>query len=240
MAKISNFDTDFYGMNQFKNIMESQGIVTKDNVKTFLKESVEKMAEDTNGDLTPFLNFNNGLSLVLTNETLDDGETSGIFASIRETGSHFMVREWTEVGKGRFVDTDDVDDNYDALSDEMYNKVIEADPEEEDEPLVDRDETIYDSLPDFKGSFDSWKDSINSDGTVPVTDINLDKVDYKGSPSDAVIFTLKDDITDSDHDALDKHFTEFMPQDIVDWLLDKIYDYQVTGINNFAFIAKIK
>lgn len=239
MAKISNFDTDFYGMNQFKNIMESQGIVTKDDVKKFLCESVEKMAEDTNGDLTPYLNFNDGLSLVLTNESLENGET-GILASIRETGSHFMVREWTKVGKGRFVEADDVDDDFDILSDEMYGDVIKADPEEEDEPLVDREETIYDSLPDFKGSFDSWKDSINADGTVPVTDVNLGKVDSEGSPRDAVVFTLKDDITDSDHDSLDQLFTEFMPQVIADWLLDKVYDYQVTGKKDFAFIAKLK
>lgn len=248
MALFNNFNTDFYGMDRFKDIMEHGGNVDQETLRAFIEESVNSLADGVDGPM--FKNFGNGLAAVVSfesgfdnnNEKIlgDDGDA--ICVSVREVGSSPAVENWAVVGEPVTLTTDDEADNYKEASELIYAQIVDADPDEPNEEGTIRDETIFDSLPNMVEAFNTWKDNINNDGQIKVIDINLDKnvqlADGRTIPG--IVFTLDTDITESDHDELDEYFTHFMPDEIMKWTgyTNKYsFDYLVAGHRQFAFIV---
>lgn len=246
MAKFSNFDTDFYGMKQFKKLMESQGVVEVEDIRAFLKESVEQFADDKGDGEADYLDFNNGLALVVAYEPgfdsddpdlLVDSEGYALCVSIRETGSAHMIQNWVKISKEKELKQSDADNDYEDISEFLMSIVKNVQPEEKFDDTVDREETEFDSMEDFAESFETWKKAINEDGTITVEDCNLGKVMENNRVNNAVIFTLKEEITDGDSASLDEYLTSLMPESIQNFCENQKFDFVVTGMHDVAFVA---
>lgn len=254
MASFSDFDTDYYGMNRFQDIMNNGGNVDQERLRDFIKTSTEELA-DGGKDTIKHIDFGNGLSVVCAWEEAVGAPDDGSFVdggyqicvSVRETDSAPRVEEWTNIsGSVALTESDEADD-YKDVAEELYVQVMDADPETVDSGEQDREETVFDSLADFKGSFEEWKDAINTDldpdtnePFLKVLDMELGKHESSnGYVGDAVIFTVDDDLVDADIATLDEYFTQLMPQSIVDWLDENKLDfnYDIEDKNKIAFIV---
>lgn len=255
MALFSNFDSDYMGGDRFKDIMEKGGNVDVQSLKDFMKDSVEAMASEEDGSVH-YKNFGNGLAVVLAWEpgfdvndpnSLVDSNGYGICASVREFESSYMVEDWKLIGESISITQKDVDEGFENVAQILYDQVVEADPEEVDDGLQDRESTIFDSMEDFKGSFEKWQDAINSDvdkntgnPLLKVVDLSLGKHQARnGVVLDCVYFTVEEELVDADVMEIDEYLTQLMPQEIIDWLEkdDKDFDYDLEGSNKIAFMV---
>ena len=248
MVSFDNFDTDYSGMNRFNDIMQNGGNVDLKRLQDFIKDSVNELA-DTGIGAVKHIDFGNGLSVVVAWEEavgIPENEDNGAFVdggyqicvSVRETDSAPRVEEWNSLAGSVALTESDEADEYAEVAEELYVQVVDNDPETVDTEGEMRDETIYDEIDDLKGAVDEWIENINKDGTINVVDANLDKVTASnGATGDGIVFTIKDEITDSDASSLDELFTELMSQKIIDFVSHYDFDYVVVGKHEFAFVA---
>ena len=248
MASFDNFDTDYSGMDRFNDIMQNGGNVDLKRLQDFIKNAAIELAS-TGVGAVKHLDFGNGLSAVVaweeavgipendkTKPFVDGGYQ--ICVSVRETKSAPRVEEWHSLAGSVALTESDEENDYADVAEELYVQVMNSDPETTDVDGEMRDETVYDEIPDLKGAVDAWMKNINDDGTVTVTDANLQKVtDANGCTCDGIVFTLKDEITEADAVALDGLFTELQPREVIDLTLKHKFDYQVCGKHEFAFLV---
>lgn len=254
MASFSDFDTDYYGMNRFHDIMNNGGNVDVARLRDFISNSANELAEGGK-DTIKYINFGNGISVVCAWEKAvgapDDGHfVDGgyeICVSVRETESAPRVEEWNNISGSVALTESDEENGYDDVANELYVQVMDADPETQDSGLQDRSETIFDTLPDFKGTFEKWQDVVNNDidpetnkPFLTITDMELGKHEASnGSVGDAVIFTVTDNLVDADVATIDDYLTSLMPSELVDWIdNEKIdFDYDLEDNHRIAFCA---
>lgn len=254
MASFSDFDTDYYGMNRFQDIMNNGGNVDQERLRDFIKTSTEELA-DGGKDTIKHIDFGNGLSVVCAWEEAVGAPDDGSFVdggyqicvSVRETDSAPRVEEWTNIsGSVALTESDEADD-YKDVAEELYVQVLDADPETVDSGEQDREATIFDSLPDFKGAFEKWQDAVNSDTDTDLNDPPLHIQDMElgkhessnGEIGDAVFFRVEESIVDADMATIDEYLTGLMPQEIVDWLDQNSlnFNYDMKDEHTIAFLV---
>ena len=248
MASFDNFDTDYSGMDRFNDIMTNGGNVDQKRLQDFIKDSVNELA-DTGVGAVKHLDFGNGLSAVVAWEEavgIPEDEDNGAFVdggyqicvSVRETESAPRVEEWASLAGSVALTEDDEANDYADVAEELYVQIMDNDPETTDVDGEMRDETIFDELADLKGTVDAWMKNINDDGTVTVTDANLKKVTASnGITGDGLVFTLADEITDSDAASLDELFTELQPEEMIEFTSNHDFDYMVCGKHELALLV---
>lgn len=255
MASFSNFDTDYSGASRFQDIMNNGGNVDMNRLQDFISTSVIELA-DGGKDVIRHIEFGNGLSVVCAWEEATGAPDDGHFVdggyeicvSVRETESAPRIEEWANISGSVALTEEDEADNYKDVAEELYVQVMDADPETVDSGLQDREETVFDSLPDFKGTFEKWQDTINNDfdgieskePVLHVQDMELGKYEAaNGIVGDAVFFHVEESLVDADMASTDEYLTNLMPQDLVDWL-DKNelnFNYDLKDEHTIAFLV---
>lgn len=254
MASFSDFDTDYYGMNRFQDIMNNGGNVDQERLRDFIKTSTEELA-DGGKDTIKHIDFGNGLSVVCAWEEAVGAPDDGSFVdggyqicvSVRETDSAPRVEEWANIsGSVALTESDEADD-YKDVAEELYVQVMDADPETVDSGEQDREATVFDSLPDFKGTFEKWQDAVNSDTDTDLNDTPLHIQDMElgkhessnGEIGDAVFFRVEESIVDADMATIDEYLTSLMPQELVDWLDQNNlnFNYDMKDEHTIAFLV---
>lgn len=255
MTAFSDFDTDYYGMNRFHDIMQNGGNVDLQRLKDFISESVGQLA-DNGREEVKHIDFGNGFSVVVAWEPAvgapDDGKfVDGgyeICVSVRETGSAPRVEEWNNISGSVALTVDDEANGYADVAEELYVQIVDADPETVDSGEQIREETVFDSLPDFKGTFEKWQNNINNDfdgienkePILHVEDLELGKYESSnGIVGDCVYFVLRENLVDADIMEIDEYLTNLMPQEIVEWLDENNFDFNfgLEGRNKVAFLV---
>ena len=255
MASFSDFDTDYSGVSRFQDIMNNGGNVDQERLRDFISRSAGELA-DGGKDTITHIDFGNGLSVVCAWEestgTPDDGHfVDGgyeICVSVRETESAPRVDEWKNISGSVALTEDDEINEYKDVAEELYVQVMDADPETVDSGLQDREETIFDSMDNFKETFEFWQDRINNDfdgienkePVLYVEDMELVKYEStNGTISDCVFFKVRESLVDADMASTDEYLTSLMPQELVDWLDEKELDfnYDLKDEHTIAFIV---
>lgn len=244
MDTFDNFDTDYSGMNRFKDIMEHGGNIDMDRLKDFIKNSVNELADEGQGAVK-HLEFGNGLSVVIAWEEAASAEDDGTFvdggyeicASVRETESAPRIEEWKSLVGSVALTEEDEANGFADIAEELYVQIMDNDPETSDTEGQVREETIFDELDDFSGSFKEWKDRIEADGEIQIADMRLEKVSANDYVDYAVVFEITEDIVEADMESIDEYFTRFMPQSIVDFVEDKDFNFSLEGKREIAFIV---
>lgn len=254
MASFSDFDTDYSGASRFQDIMNNGGNVDIERLQDFISTSANELA-DGGKDTIRHLEFGNGLSVVCAWEEAPSAEDDGHFVdggyeicvSVRETESAPRVEEWANISGSVALTEDDEADNYKEVAEGLYAQVMDADPETVDSGLQDREETVFDSLSDFKGAFEKWQDAVNSDMDTDLNDIPLHIQDMElgkhessnGEIGDAVFFRVEESIVDADMATIDEYLTGLMPQEIVDWLDQNNlnFNYDMKDEHTIAFLV---
>ena len=254
MASFSDFDTDYSGASRFQDIMNNGGNIDIERLQDFISTSANELA-DGGKDTIRHLEFGNGLSVVCAWEEAPAAEDNGHFVdggyeicvSVRETESAPRIEEWANISGSVALTEDDEADNYKEVAEGLYAQVMDADPETVDSGLQDREETVFDSLPDFKGAFEKWQDAVNSDmGTdlndtpLHIQDMELGKHESSnGEIGDAVFFRVEESIVDADMATIDEYLTGLMPQEIVDWLDQNSlnFNYDMKDEHTIAFLV---
>lgn len=254
MDNFSDFDTDYYGMNRFQDIMENGGNVDLKRLQSFIKDSVNDLADLGQGTVR-HIDFGNGLSVVCAWEEAPESDDDGRFVdggyeicvSVRETDSAPRVEEWNVLSGSVALTESDENEDYREVAEALYAQIMDADPETVDSEMQDRDETIFDTLPDFKGSFDEWSKALNDDidtetnkPFLGVDDMTLGKhMSGNGYVGDAVIFKVKTDLVDADMNVIDEYLTQLMPKSISDWIQENGYDFNfdLESKNEIAFVV---
>lgn len=254
MASFSNFDTDYSGASRFQDIMNNGGNIDIERLQDFISTSANDLA-DGGKDTIRHLEFGNGLSVVCAWEEAPAAEDDGHFVdggyeicvSVRETESAPRVEEWANISGSVALTESDEADNYKEVAEGLYAQVMDADPETVDSGLQDREETVFDSLPDFKGAFEKWQDAVNSDMDTDLNDTPLHIQDMElgkhessnGEIGDAVFFHVEESIVDADMATIDEYLTGLMPQEIVDWLDQNSlnFNYDMKDEHTIAFLV---
>ena len=254
MASFSDFDTDYSGSSRFQDIMNNGGNIDIERLQDFISTSANDLA-DGGKDTIRHLEFGNGLSVVCAWEEAPAAEDDGHFVdggyeicvSVRETESAPRVEEWANISGSVALTESDEADNYKEVAEGLYAQVMDADPETVDSGLQDREETVFDSLPDFKGAFEKWQDAINSDMDTDLNDTPLHIQDMElgkhessnGEIGDAVFFHVEESIVDADMATIDEYLTGLMPQEIVDWLDQNSlnFNYDMKDEHTIAFLV---
>ena len=254
MASFSNFDTDYSGASRFQDIMNNGGNIDIERLQDFISTSANDLA-DGGKDTIRHLEFGNGLSVVCAWEEAPAAEDDGHFVdggyeicvSVRETESAPRVEEWANISGSVALTESDEADNYKEVAEGLYAQVMDADPETVDSGLQDREETVFDSLPDFKGAFEKWQDAVNSDMDTDLNDTPLHIQDMElgkhessnGEIGDAVFFRVEESIVDADMATIDEYLTGLMPQEIVDWLDQNSlnFNYDMKDEHTIAFLV---
>jgi hypothetical protein len=254
MASFSDCDTDYSGASRFQDIMNNGGNIDIERLQDFISTSANDLA-DGGKDTIRHLEFGNGLSVVCAWEEApaaeDDGHFVGggyeICVSVRETESAPRVEEWANISGSVALTESDEADNYKEVAEGLYAQVMDADPETVDSGLQDREETVFDSLPDFKGAFEKWQDAVNSDMDTDLNDTPLHIQDMElgkhessnGEIGDAVFFRVEESIVDADMATIDEYLTGLMPQEIVDWLDQNNlnFNYDMKDEHTIAFLV---
>lgn len=255
MVSFSNFDTDYSGASRFQDIMNNGGNVDLKRLQDFISTSANELA-DGGKDTIRHLEFGNGLSIVCAWEEATGAPDDGHFVdggyeicvSIRETESAPRVEEWENISGSVALTDDDEINEYKDVAEELYVQVMDADPETVDNGLQDREETVFDSLPDFKGTFEKWQDKINNDfdsienkePVLHIQDMELGKHESSnGSIGDAVFLKVEESLVDADLISIDEYLTDLMPQELVDWLDNNNLDfnYDLKDENTIAFLV---
>ena len=223
MASFGTFNTDFSGADRFKDIMENGGNVSVEQLRQFLKDSVGKLADNDSGEVE-YKKFGNDIAVVVSWEPgfspndpdyFTDENGYAICASIREAGSSYMVEDWAVIGDQSIpLTVEDEKDDFADCANALYIGIMDIDEETVDEGGQDRAETVFDTLPDFKGTFENLLNSVNGDDKM-FSDLELGNVDYMGYPMDAVIFVASDgvNLVDADMDDLEKLFNTAIEED---------------------------
>lgn len=254
MASFSDFDTDYSGASRFQDIMNNGGNIDIERLQDFISTSANDLA-DGGKDTIRHLEFGNGLSVVCAWEEAPAAEDNGHFVdggyeicvSVRETESAPRIEEWANISGSVALTEDDEANNYKEVAEGLYAQVMDADPETVDSGLQDREETVFDSLPDFKGAFEKWQDAVNSDMDTDLNDTPLHIQDMElgkhessnGEIGDAVFFRVEESIVDADMATIDEYLTELMPQEIVDWLDQNNlnFNYDMKDEHTIAFLV---
>lgn len=254
MASFSDFDTDYSGASRFQDIMNNGGNIDIERLQDFISTSANDLA-DGGKDTIRHLEFGNGLSVVCAWEEAPAAEDDGHFVdggyeicvSVRETESAPRVEEWANISGSVALTESDEADNYKEVAEGLYAQVMDADPETVDSGLQDREETVFDSLPDFKGAFEKWQDAVNSDMDTDLNDTPLHIQDMElgkhessnGEIGDAVFFHVEESIVDADMATIDEYLTGLMPQEIVDWLDQNSlnFNYDMKDEHTIAFLV---
>ena len=254
MASFSDFDTDYSGASRFQDIMNNGGNIDIERLQDLISTSANDLA-DGGKDTIRHLEFGNGLSVVCAWEEAPAAEDDGHFVdggyeicvSVRETESAPRVEEWANISGSVALTESDEADNYKEVAEGLYAQVMDADPETVDSGLQDREETVFDSLPDFKGAFEKWQDAVNSDMDTDLNDTPLHIQDMElgkhessnGEIGDAVFFRVEESIVDADMATIDEYLTGLMPQEIVDWLDQNSlnFNYDMKDEHTIAFLV---
>lgn len=254
MVSFSDFDTDYSGASRFQDIMNNGGNIDIERLQDFISTSANDLA-DGGKDTIRHLEFGNGLSVVCAWEEAPAAEDDGHFVdggyeicvSVRETESAPRVEEWANISGSVALTESDEADNYKEVAEGLYAQVMDADPETVDSGLQDREETVFDSLPDFKGAFEKWQDAVNSDMDTDLNDTPLHIQDMElgkhessnGEIGDAVFFHVEESIVDADMATIDEYLTGLMPQEIVDWLDQNSlnFNYDMKDEHTIAFLV---